>query len=151
MKERQNVLPCGRVYFFMEENPGDMVLHPTIRLAIMREEEELRKFSNYENAGRKRKVWRKNVYNKFLTLLTKKVVDHLMESDRIKTQEGRMWCFGTVQTEKDKYLNWETDGAVIALMIQGIPGNYRMTLSRKRGMELHRRIKAGQKFHNHIN
>lgn len=143
-------MPCGRVYFFTELNPHDLAMKTRVRETMLREKEELDKFSSYEHSGRKRKVWCKNTYSKFVTLLTEKLVNHLMESDRIKTREGRFWAIVAKDIIDRKYANWETNGMKMAVSIQGIPGDYRITLSSKRGVELRDRIKKGQKFHEHV-
>jgi len=144
MKRRQNILPCGRVYFFTEMGPRDLALKKRIKTTLMREKEEFNKFSSYEHAGRKRSVWCKNTYNKFVSLLT----DHLMNSDRLETKPGRYWAIGS-RGESPKHMNWHSDGKTFGVAIQGIPGQYRILLSRKRGKELQKRIVGGQKFHSH--
>lgn len=147
MKDRQHILPCGRVMFFREYTPRDFALYKTVEEAFFSEKKAWNKFSSYAHAGRRKKIWVQNTYNKFVTLLVAKLVSHLMESDRVKTAEGRYWIIRTVSLDSDKHLNWHTDGAVMGVKISGISGDYRILLSRKRGKELKERIEKGQKFH----
>lgn len=147
MKNRQHILPCGRVMTFKEYTPRDFALYKAVEEALLQERKAWDKFSSYFHAGRRKNIWVQNTYNKFVTLLVAKLVNHLMESDRVKTAEGRYWIIRTVQLESDKHLNWNTDGAVMGVKISGIPGDYRILLSHKRGKELKERIDKGQKFH----
>jgi hypothetical protein len=147
MKNRQHILPCGRVIFFKEVNPRDVARYKRVQRMMLDNAKELDKFSSYNTAGRKRSVWYKNTYNKFVTLLTTKLVDHLMEGDRIETKPGRLWAIAGVNADNPKFTNFHTDGMTYATTVIGMNGNYRILLSQKRRKELRNRIDNGQQFH----
>lgn len=147
MKNRQHILPCGRVIFFKEVNPRDVARYKRVERMMLANAKELDKFSSYNTAGRKRSVWCKNTYNKFITMLTTKLVDHLMNSDRIETKPGRFWAIAAKTHDFHKFVNFHTDGAMYATAIVGMKGDYRILLSQRRRKELRERIEGGQQFH----
>lgn len=147
MKTLQYIMPCGRVIFVTEKTPRDLGARKKIFSALLAQKEEFEKFHSYRSAGRVRKRWSVETYNKFTGLLIKKLVDHLMESDRIKTKSDHMWMITQTASQHEKHMNWNTNGAVFSTKIMGLKGKYRIVLSRKRGKELTERINRGQKFH----
>jgi hypothetical protein len=146
MRVIQHLLPCGRIIFIHRYVPTDLVNKQAIRNHILNNKKEFSKLVHPDTVGRKKKEWSDAVYGKFVTLLVKKLVDHLMESDRIETSPGVFWCIGVVGGS-DKFANWHTDGDMYAIKVQGIKTKYRFKMSRKRGKELQQRILKGQKFH----
>lgn len=146
MKKRQHILPCGRVMIFKEFSPRDLARKAKIKNVLLSKAKELDVFSSYNTAGRKRSVWCGNTYNKFVSLLTEKLADHLLNSDRIETSPGRYWMIAGVG-ESSKHMNWHSDGVMYGIRITGMPGNYRVLLSHRRAMELKGKIMNGQKFH----
>ena len=145
MKTNQYLLPCGRVVFVKVYKPTDMLV-PSLQKLLLKHKAELSKFVNPDHVGRKKKEWCELTYGKFVTLLIKKLMLHLLESDRIETEKGRFWCIGHTG-EHPKFMNWHTDGKVYGVKVTGMKTRHRIKLSSKIGKELQKRILTGQKFH----
>lgn len=143
----QYIMPCGRVIFVQERTPKDISQRKRVSQTLLSASKELNMFYPLRNSGDVKTRWCSDTYNKFSTLLIKKLVDHLMESDRIKTRNGNMWMITQVASHHKKHLNWNTNGAVFSTKIAGLPGKYRIILSRRRSKELTERLNRGQKFH----
>lgn len=75
----------------------------------------------------------------------RKLVDNLMESNRIQTQPYRFWVIGSVGDRG--HINWETNGNTYAVKVEGLKSDYKIVLSGKRRRELRKRILDGQAFH----
>lgn len=145
MKKRQYILPCGRVVFQKISNAKDIGWRDDVRRTLLAHKDELSKLSNPNNCGRKRKEWCENVYNKFVSILMRKLMDNLMESNRVQTQPFRFWVIGSVGDRG--HVNWETNGNTYAVKVEGLKTDYKIMLSRKRRSELRKRILNGQAFH----
>lgn len=145
MKTRQFVLPCGRVVFQKIQTAGDIGLAPIIAKTLLANKKELKKLANPDNVGRKNKQWCQQVYSKFTSILLRKMIDNLMEANRIQTAPYRFWVIGSVGDRG--HLNWETGGRTFAVTIHGMKTNHRVMLSTRRRRELRKRILQGQSFH----
>jgi hypothetical protein len=145
VKKRQFVLPCGRIIFQRIHTAGDIGLAPVISRTLLANKDELRKLANPDNVGRKNKQWCEQVYSKFTSILLRKMMDNLMESNRIQTAPYRFWVIGNVGDRG--HVNWETDGNTYAVTVHGMKTEHRIMLSQRRRSELRKRILQGQAFH----
>lgn len=144
MKNKHHILPCGRLVRFKLYNHVDVV-NSAISKALLNNRVELEKFVKYKHAGTKKR-WVEHTLSKMSKIIMSKLVDHLMESDRVETSSGKLWHIAGKSADT-KYLNWHTDGLVYSVCIKGLPGNFRIRMARKRRMELLDRINKGQNFH----
>jgi len=117
--------------------------------------EDLRKFSpTYWRAFRN--------YNKIAALLSKKIVhmffdkvmDKLMDSDRVILPPSTIGdklehelYIGVTDKTSEKWLNLHTGGAAYSLIMTNLPLETRFKLSKKRKLELQKRILNGQPFY----
>jgi hypothetical protein len=138
------ILPCGRVLRYKSVLPWELS-NSTIRAVIRNNKCEFRKVVNPEVVGRKRREWADRVYARIAGIISEKIVDNLMESNRIETAPGRYWAI--VGRQSTKYVNWHTDGNAYSLRIVGLNVPYGVNLSKPRKLELKKRIESGQKFH----
>ena len=145
MKKKQHLLPCGRVIFYMRHRIEDIGITPRVMKVMLDNKAEFRKIANPDHYGRKRKMWSAKAYKKFTMLLIKRLMDHLMDSDRVESPTGRFWQIGGHVS--NKYVNWNTDGLRYTVRITGLEMNHAIKLSYERKKELIRRIESGQSFH----
>lgn len=129
----------------MEHRIEDIGITPRVMKILLENKKELIKLANPDNYGRKKKLWCGKTYGKFATILTRKMADHLVNSDRIESPSGRFWQI--TGTQSKKFVNWHTDGLSFSIKITGLPGNYGIKMSGKRKKEMKERIESGQAYH----
>ena len=146
MKQKQRILPCGRVIYFTETTPHDVGKRITMRKRLLANKKLLDALYPFDNAGRTNLRWSGMVYNRFTTFLVESLVDNLLQGNRIETFDGHMWLIGN-RKDAGKYVNWHTNGHAFSVVIRGLKGNFGIRLSRKNRKALRDRINAGQKYH----
>jgi len=145
LKERQYVLPCGRVYFKKSKLVGDLVT-TSVKKTILKNRKKTFRF--IEKTGRTKQqadLYTRTFYNKFFTVYMKEVVTQLLESNKVYLDENIYLAIGAI--ERDDYMNWETDGKSYVTKVYGMRTKHRFKMSRKRAKELTKRILNGQKFY----
>jgi hypothetical protein len=145
MRKLQHMLPCGRVIFYKEVTIDDVFNNAETRNILIENKSELVKFVSFESAGKNNKTWVKKTYRKFVTLLLDKMVNHLMNSDRIETESGNYWLIGGRRSKK--FVNWHSDGNSYGIRLVGIPQTHGIRMNAKRRKELRKRVESGQTFH----
>jgi len=149
MIEQQNILPCGRVVWYDQYDTSDIAARADVYNCIIKDKKKWEDFFPFKNVGKSKKRYAHGVYSKFVTLLLRKTVDHLMQSDRISTFDDHHWAIAGAQDPKGAYKDdWATDGRTFGVVIMGMhTGKFKIKLSRRRKMELARRLESGQKFY----
>jgi hypothetical protein len=149
MKQRQRVLPCGRVIYFEETTPRDIGTHETMSKRLLAAKRHLESLRSFDSSGRKKKRWSGEVYNRFTTFLVDHLVERLLAGDRVNTFEGHTWMIADKlwKGKKDRYPNWHTDGKNYGVVIKGLKGKFGIRLSRAKRKELKERINGGQNYH----
>lgn len=147
MKKRQHLLRCGRVIYFNEFTHTDIAEVKSVHDAIIKHKKEFKKLSDPNSVGRKLKPWSKNVYSKFVTLLTEHLVDRLLQGDRITTLNDHAWMVAVTGDGGKKHSNWHSDGKQYGVVIKGIKSKFGVRLSRKRRKQLETLIKEGKTYH----
>jgi len=147
MKKRQHLLRCGRVIYFNEFTHTDIAETKPVYDAIIKHRKEFKKLSDPDIAGRKPKLWSRNVYSKFVTMLTEHLVDRLLQGDRITTLNDNTWMVAVTGDGGKRHSNWHTDGKQYGVVIKGIKSKFGVRLSRRRRKELETLIKQGKTYH----
>jgi hypothetical protein len=147
MKNRQHVLPCGRVVYYKETTPKDIGTSKKMVKLLNENRKELEKIYAYNNAGRHRTRWAGYVYNKFCKILATHLSDCLINGDRVETSKGHKWMIAGDTKPNNRHANWHSDGKKYSVVISGIKGNFGVRLSRKKRKELQARIMSGQNYH----
>ena len=144
MKTRQHMLPCGRVIFYKEYTPAD--IGEQLNVYLFKHRKALDALSSLRDSGNSRVRWAKNVYNKFSTILTEHLVNHMLEGDRITTLQNHTWMIAGTNRDT-KHVNWHSDGITYNIVIKGLKGKFGIRMNRTKRRELQSRIISGQAYH----
>lgn len=115
--------------------------------------EEMCKTLNIYSFKRNLKKMAQAISHKIVVLFLKKLVDHMMESDRILLPFGRSMYIGVMPKRKEgtykrRYLNLHTGGKVYGVKLMGAETrNYHIKLNPARRVELMKRLEEGQEFY----
>lgn len=147
MKKKQHLLKCGRVIYYNETTPKDIVYKKSTVDFLNKHRKELEQLFKYDHAGRGRVRWAKLVYDRFCTFLSDYLADSLINGDRIETFNGHKWMIAGDDNPNSRHSNWHTNGVKYGVVISGIKSKFGIRLSRKKRKELQSRIMSGQNYH----
>jgi hypothetical protein len=115
--------------------------------------EEMCKTLNIYSFKRNLKKMSRVLAQKILTLFFKKLVDHILNGDRVLLPHGRSMYIGVMPKRKQgtynrRHLNLHTGGKIYGVKLVGVkPHNYHFKLNPARRIELMKRIQEGQEYY----
>lgn len=146
MKKRTIIRPSGKLITYNEYGPKDY--YSDVRKVIddrnlHGEFDKILPKKNYRDQQR----WKESVHGQIIRKAWKKIIDRLMEKDRMVIKNGKHLVIGVRPGETRRHDSWGEERNV-SLHIQGGKSKayFRMSLARRK--ELRDRIEKGEVFHN---
>jgi len=152
VRKRKRLLDIGAIVNVKVFNVDDLATHSDlIRKHVSKE--EMCKLLNINSYKRNLKKMAKAISYKIVQFFFKKLVDHMMEGERILLPYGRSMYIGVMPkrkegTYKKRHLNLHTGGKIYGVKLSGVkPHNYHFKLNPARRIELYNRLREGQEFY----